>query len=72
MIDRTVEKLILFFADQQFITLFSFLFGLGLAVQRMRGEAQGARFLPLYLRRLCVLWLIGGQGEGTMLHFVQR
>jgi len=59
MLDRTVEKLIHFFADEQFITLFAFLFGLGLAVQMMRAEARGARFLPLYLRRLCVLWLIG-------------
>src|SRR5437667_5956378 len=59
LVDRTVEKLILFFADEQFITLFSFLFGLGLAVQMMRAEARGARFLPLYLRRLCVLLLIG-------------
>jgi uncharacterized protein len=59
MVDRTVETLILFFADQQFITLFAFLFGLGLAVQMMRAEAGGARFLPLYLRRLCVLFLIG-------------
>ena len=25
----------------------------------MRAEARGARFLPLYLRRLAVLWLIG-------------
>ncbi len=58
-VDRTVEKLILFFADEQFITLFSFLFGLGLAVQMMRAETRGARFLPLYLRRLCVLMLIG-------------
>jgi uncharacterized protein len=59
MVDRTVETLILFFADQQFITLFAFLFGLGLAGQMMRAEAGGARFLPLYLRRLCVLFLIG-------------
>jgi uncharacterized protein len=59
MVDRTVETLILFFADQQFITLFAFLFGLGLAEQMMRAEAGGARFLPLYLRRLCVLFLIG-------------
>ena len=36
IVDRTVEKLILFFADEQFITLFAFLFGLGLAVQMMR------------------------------------
>jgi uncharacterized protein len=64
MIDRTVETLILFFADQQFIILFAFLFGLGLAGQMMRSEERGARFLPLYLRRLCVLWLIG------MAHFL--
>jgi len=59
LLDRTVETLILFFADQQFITLFAFLFGLGLAVQMMRAEARGEGFLRLYLRRLCVLWLIG-------------
>jgi uncharacterized protein len=59
VVDRTVETLILFFADQQFITLFAFLFGLGLAEQMMRADARGARVLPLYLRRLCVLWLIG-------------
>ena len=64
MVDRMVETLILFFADQQFITLFAFLFGLGLAEQMMRAEERGARFLPLYLRRLCVLWLIG------MAHFL--
>jgi uncharacterized protein len=59
VVDRTVETLILFFADQQFITLFAFLFGLGVAAQMMRAEAGGERFLPLYLRRLCALWLIG-------------
>jgi uncharacterized protein len=59
MVDGTVERLILFFAQEKFKTLFSFLFGLGLAVQMMRVEARGARFLPLYARRLCVLWLIG-------------
>jgi uncharacterized protein len=64
MVDRTVETLILFFADQQFITLFAFLFGLGLAEQMLRAAERRARFLPLYLRRLCVLWLIG------MAHFL--
>ena len=59
VVDRTVETLILFFADQQFITLFAFLFGLGLAEQMMRADAGNARFLPLYLRRLGVLFLIG-------------
>src|SRR5262245_20696334 len=36
MVDRTVETLILFFADQQFITLFAFLFGLGVVEQMKR------------------------------------
>jgi len=58
-VDGTVERLILFFAQEKFKTLFSFLFGLGLAVQMMRAEARGARFLPLYARRLCILFLIG-------------
>ena len=59
MVDGTVERLIFFFAQEKFKTLFSFLFGLGLAVQMMRAEARGASFFPRYLRRLCVLWLIG-------------
>jgi len=49
------------------------LFGLGLAVQMMRAEARGARFLPLYARRLCVLFLIGAAHfllvwDGDILH----
>lgn len=58
-VDGTAERLILFFAQEKFKTLFSFLFGLGLAVQMMRADARGARFLPRYARRLGVLFLIG-------------
>lgn len=58
-VNRLAEKLIFFFAQEKFKTLFSFLFGLGLAVQMMRADARGARFLPLYARRLFVLFLIG-------------
>ena len=58
-VDGTAERLIYFFAQEKFKALFSFLFGLGLAVQMMRAEARGAHFLPLYARRLCVLFLIG-------------
>jgi uncharacterized protein len=58
-VDGTAERLIYFFAQEKFKTLFSFLFGLGLAVQMMRAEARGARFVPLYVRRLCVLFVIG-------------
>ncbi len=60
-VDGAADKLILFVAQEKFKTLFSFLFGLSLAVQMMRAEARGAgaRFLPLYARRLFVLFLIG-------------
>ncbi|HXG96424.1 MAG TPA: DUF418 domain-containing protein [Gemmatimonadales bacterium] len=53
------QLLIYFFAQEKFKALFSFLFGLGLAVQMMRADARGAQFLPLYARRLGVLFLIG-------------
>ncbi len=58
-VDGAAERLIFFFAQEKFKALFSFLFGLGLAVQMMRAEARGAHFLPLYARRLFVLFLIG-------------
>ncbi len=58
-VDGAAERLIFFFAQEKFKALFSFLFGLGLAVQMMRAEARGARFLPLYARRLLVLFVIG-------------
>lgn len=59
LVDGAVERLIFFVAQEKFKTLFSFLFGLGLAVQMMRAEARGVRFVPLYARRLFVLFLIG-------------
>ena len=43
----------------KFYTMFSFLFGLGLAIQLSRAEARGARFAALYSRRLLVLLAIG-------------
>ncbi|MFY0525794.1 DUF418 domain-containing protein [Archangium gephyra] len=43
----------------KFITIFSFLFGLGFSVQMMRAEARGAAIAPLYMRRLGVMFLIG-------------
>ena len=58
-VDGTAQRLIYFFAQEKFKALFAFLFGLGLAVQLMRADARGARFLPRYARRLFVLFLIG-------------
>jgi uncharacterized protein len=43
----------------RFITLFSFLFGLGFAVQLGRAERRGASVVPVYARRLTVMLLLG-------------
>jgi uncharacterized protein len=51
-----VEKVLFEF---KFISLFSALFGAGLIVQMTRAERRGVRFVPLYLRRLVVLAVIG-------------
>ena len=47
------------FFEYKFISLFSLLFGAGLIIQMTRAEARGRRFVPLYLRRLLVLAVIG-------------
>ena len=48
-----------FFGFGKFITIFSFLFGLGFAVQMIRAEERGGSVAPIYARRLGVLLLIG-------------
>jgi len=59
MVDRGARWLINFFFLGKFYSLFSFLFGFGMAVQMVRAEARGAPFVQLYGRRLCVLLGIG-------------
>src|SRR5262245_1131478 len=44
-----------FFFEQKSWRLFSFLFGFGFALQMSRAGERGARFLPIYLRRLALL-----------------
>lgn len=46
-------------AHGKFYSLFSFLFGLGFAIQLDRTSRKGLSFLPLYMRRLFILFLIG-------------
>jgi len=53
--DRFIDLWITFFARGRFYSLFSLLFGMGLALQMLRLEERGVRFLPLYGRRLIVL-----------------
>ena len=57
--DRIAAWGIQVFAESKFYPIFSFLFGLGFALQIQRAEARGAPFVPLYLRRLFMLLLIG-------------
>ena len=40
------------FIQGKFISIFSFLFGMGFAIQMSRAEARGARFMGFYPRRL--------------------
>jgi len=47
------------FIQGKFVTLFSFLFGLGFAIQMTRAEERGARFMGFYPRRLAALALFG-------------
>ncbi|MCK4342335.1 MAG: DUF418 domain-containing protein [Phycisphaerae bacterium] len=59
MPDQVAQWLIQFFCEGKFYSLFSFLFGFGMAVQMTRAEARGDSFVRLYVRRLCVLLAIG-------------
>jgi len=47
------------FIQGKFISIFSFLFGLGFAIQMSRAQARGVRFLGFYSRRLLALALFG-------------
>jgi uncharacterized protein len=58
-IHRAATLFIKFVAQAKFYTLFSFLFGWGMSIQMERAASRGARFAPLYLRRLFTLLLIG-------------
>lgn len=57
--DLIAQGFIEIFIQGKFVTLFSFLFGLGFALQLTRAEARGARFLSFYPRRLMALALFG-------------
>lgn len=57
--DRVVATLMLWLFQGKFVSAFSFLFGLGLALQAARAEAAGRSGRRLLLRRLAGLALIG-------------
>ena len=53
------DFLSLMLIDGKFYTLFSFLFGMGFALQLARLEAKGADGLAIYRRRLPILLAVG-------------
>jgi uncharacterized protein len=57
--DVLAQAFIDVFIQGKFISIFSFLFGLGFAIQMSRAEARGVRFLGFYPRRLLALALFG-------------
>jgi len=58
-LDDAVRRLIEFLVSSKFYTTFSFLFGLGFALQLLRARARKSRIVPVYIRRMAVLYLIG-------------
>jgi uncharacterized protein len=50
---------VIFLVESKFFTLFSFLFGLGFAIQLLRAREAGARFGHRYFRRLSALLVFG-------------
>jgi len=57
--DRLAFAVMRVFFESKSWTLFSMLFGFGFAVQLQRAHTRGFRILPIYLRRLAVLFAIG-------------
>jgi uncharacterized protein len=58
-LDVVVNWIVNVFFTTKFFSLFSFLFGLGMAIQMHRAEEQGVAFVPLYVRRLLILMVFG-------------
>ena len=58
-LDLILSKTLDIVVSASFYPLFSFLFGLGFAVQLQRARARGAGIVLTYLRRMLALFLIG-------------
>ncbi|MFO7538746.1 MAG: DUF418 domain-containing protein [Chloroflexota bacterium] len=59
LMDQVVSWLIRLLAEGKFYPLFSLLFGLGFAIQFGRAQERNRRIVPLYMRRMFFLLLIG-------------
>ena len=58
-IDIALDAVLSALVNTKAYTLFAFLFGLGFSIQMRRAEARGVSIVPVYLRRLLGLLLIG-------------
>ncbi|MCA9255094.1 MAG: DUF418 domain-containing protein, partial [Phycisphaerales bacterium] len=58
-LDEFARFLSRFFANYKFVTLYSVLFGMGLALQSRRADERGTRFTSVYVRRLLILLAMG-------------
>lgn len=58
-LDKFAHNFVRFFAESKFYSLFSFLFGLGMAVIFERSEKKGVKFGPLYGKRIFFLMIFG-------------
>lgn len=58
-LDRAVEFMQTALFAGKANAIFSFLFGLGMTIQLRRGAERGGAFVPMYLRRLAALFVIG-------------
>ena len=57
--DQISHAIVRAFFEYKFVSLFSLLFGVGLAIQMGRAEQRGRPFVPVYLRRTLLLMLFG-------------
>ncbi|MBJ7895227.1 DUF418 domain-containing protein [Bacillus atrophaeus] len=58
-LDFGVRVILDLLIQTKFILLFSFLFGFGMVVMMERSLSKGQRFVPLYIRRLLALLILG-------------
>ncbi|EEK70834.1 hypothetical protein bcere0007_47180 [Bacillus mycoides] len=58
-LDESANWFIQFFGTQNFISLFSFLFGLSIILLQKSIIAKGKKFFPTYIRRISILLLLG-------------
>jgi uncharacterized protein len=58
-VDAFASRAFAFLVSGKAMAIFSFLFGVGFGLQLLRAEERGVSVVPLYVRRLCILLLLG-------------